>query len=323
MIIRAKIKEHNEWLFWEELSEETTAPNALSEKNISISKYPINISSYQILSRGIFIIQAEMFFSEAASIQAEIDSEAIVSQFIISMNQHNKPTFSKHNIRYLPTLNEEHNVPEKQKCLYILLVMTPSFYHNLVTIYNPLHEQFKQRMGQRHAVSIFDQDLPATMEMLHTIEELAKTKEKNELKQIFTNAKVLELIMYQFEQFGLAAAKDTEEIRTEDILKLEEAKRILTQQFVDPPTHRQLSKIVLLNEFKLRNGFKRYFGTTIYNFITRLRMEEAKRLILDEEKNMYEIATLVGLKHQASFTHAFKKYYGILPSDIFRSNNSG
>lgn len=319
MIIRAKIKEHNEWLFWEELSEESSSNRDLSEKNITISKFPIQISSYQILSKGIFIIQAEMTFSEAGSIQAEIDSEAIVSQFIIGVNQHNKPTFSKHNIRYLPNMNEEHVVPENQRCLYILLVMTPNFYHNLVTIYNPLQDRFKQRMTQRNAVSIFKEDLPATMEMLHTIEELGKIKDKKELKQIFTNAKVLELIMYQFEQFGLAVEKDIEEIRTEDILKLEDAKKILTQQFVDPPTQRQLSKIVLLNEFKLRNGFKRYFGTTIYNFITRLRMEEAKRLILDEEKNMYEIATQVGFKHQASFTHAFKKYYGILPSEIYRS----
>ncbi|MNY63971.1 Regulatory protein PchR [compost metagenome] len=75
---------------------------------------------------------------------------------------------------------------------------------------------------------------------------------------------------------------------------------------------------MLLNEFKLRNGFKQHFGTTIYNYITRIRMEEAKRLILNENKNMYEVSTIVGFKHQASFTHAFKKYYGLLPSEISR-----
>ncbi|MVZ60657.1 helix-turn-helix transcriptional regulator [Sphingobacterium humi] len=320
MIIKAKIKEHNEWLFWEELSEDPNLHTTLSEKQVSINKYPISISTYQILSKGIFIIQAEMLFNEAMIIQAEIDQEAIVSQFVFSLNPQGKPIFSKHNIRYIPSLLEEHLVPEKQKCLYVLLVMTPSFYHNLVTIYNPLQDQFKQRMNQQHRTSIFDEDLPATLEMLHTIEELNKVKEKKELKQIFTNAKVLELIMYQFEQFGLVSEKEVEEVKTEDIVKLEEAKKLLTQQFVEPPTHKQLSKIVLLNEFKLRTGFKKYFGTTIYHFITRLRMEEAKRLILDEGKNMYEVGTLVGFKHQASFTHAFKRYYGILPSEIFRNN---
>ena len=40
--------------------------------------------------------------------------------------------------------------------------------------------------------------------------------------------------------------------------------------------------------------------------------------ILNENKNMYEVSTIVGFKHQASFTHAFKKYYGLLPSEISR-----
>ncbi|WP_185218046.1 helix-turn-helix transcriptional regulator [Sphingobacterium mizutaii] len=317
MIIRAKIKEHNEWLFWEDLIDGPVHPS-FSEKNISINKYPILITSYQILSQGIFILQADMTFSESSSIVAEIGGEAIVSQFIISLNQHNKAIFSKHNIRYLPSLIEEHVVAGGQKCLYVLLVMTPSFYNNLVTIYIPLQEQFKQRMNQQNVTSLFEEDLPATVEMLNTIEELARIKEKRELKQIFTNAKVLELIMYQFEQFGMASQKESEEIKMDDILKLEQAKKILSEQFVNPPTQRQLSKIVFLNEFKLRNGFKRYFGMTIYNFITRLRMEEAKRILLEEQKNMYEVGTLVGFKHQASFTHAFKKYYGILPSEICR-----
>ena len=72
----------------------------------------------------------------------------------------------------------------------------------------------------------------------------------------------------------------------------------------------------MLNEFKLRSGFKQYFGSTIYDYITRLRMEVARKLIVQESKNMYEVGIEVGFKHQASFTNAFKKYYGILPSEV-------
>jgi len=319
MVIRAKIQGHNEWLFWEELPENQVNPIPISEKSIALNKYPINISSYQILSNGIFLIHTEMYFEQAMEIISEIDSEAIVSQFIITKNKTGKVNFSKHNIRYIPSLLETHRVIEKQRCTYFLLVMTPTFYNNLVTVYTPLHSLFKQRMKLQNKVSIFEQDLAVTTEMLNTIEDISRTKEKKEVKQIYTNAKVLELIMLQFEQFGLAMEKEPQEIRSDDILKLEEAKKVLVRQFVNPPTHKELSKIILLNEFKLRNGFKRYFGTTIYNFITRLRMEEAKRLILEEGKNMYEVGTLIGFKHQASFTHAFKKYYGLLPSEIFRN----
>lgn len=318
MIIKAKIKEHNEWLFSEELTDEFQY-NSISEKNVSINKYPIQISSYQVLSKGIFLIRTEMYFDKAVEIVSEISGEAIVSQFVINKTTLEKVVFSKHNIRYIPALEESHMVPEKQKCLYFLLVMTPDFYHNLVTIHSPLQDKFKEKMTKKSLVSLFEKDLPASSEMLFIIDELAKINDKKELKQIFTNAKVLELIMYQFEQFSMVQENEKEEeIRPEDILKLEEAKRILINQYVNPPTQKQLSKLILLNEFKLRNGFKQYFGTTIYNFITRLRMEKAKQMIIKEGKNMYEVGNLVGFKHQASFTHAFKKYYGLLPSEIIR-----
>ncbi|SUJ10325.1 Uncharacterized response regulatory protein SA0215 [Sphingobacterium spiritivorum] len=319
MVIKAKIKEHNEWLFWEELPEHPLAQTAISEKHIAINKFPIDISTYQILSRGIFILQADMRFAQQSKIISEIDSEAIVSQFILSKNDSGRGyTFSKHNIRYIPSLYEEHDVEAGQQFLYFLLIMTPEFYNNLVTIPSPLHALFKERMKSKAVTSIVEDDLFATAEMIKIIEDLRTTTTKNELKQIFVNAKVLELIMLQFEQFNHVGGKLDDSLRAEDIQKLEEVLRILRNQFVSPPTHKQLSKLVLLNEFKLRNGFKQHFGTTIYNYITRIRMEEAKRLIIQEQKNMYEVGIKVGFKHQASFTHAFKKYYGILPSELVR-----
>jgi len=173
-------------------------------------------------------------------------------------------------------------------------------------------------MKQKKIISIIEEDLFVTTEMKKIIEDIRQTNTKSELKQIFVNARILELIMLQFEQFSFISDKITNIIRDEDVEKLEEAQRVLRNNFVNPPTHKQLSKLVLLNEFKLRNGFKQHFGTTIHNYITRIRMEEAKRLILNENKNMYEVSAMIGFKHQASFTHAFKKYYGLLPSEISR-----
>jgi AraC-like DNA-binding protein len=319
MIIKAKIKQHNEWLFWEELPEISSINTILSEKHIAINKSPINISTYQILSRGLFILCADMRVSAPVDIISEIEGEAIVSQFILSKSESAHGfTFSKHNIRYIPSLYEEHPIESIQDFLYFMVIMTPELYQNMISIHTPLHLEFKEKMKEKKVISIVEEDLFVTTEMKGIIDSIRTTTNKNELKQIFVNARVLELIMLQFEQFSFISDKLTDLLKIEDVQKLEEAQRILRNSFVNPPTHKQLSKLVLLNEFKLRNGFKQHFGTTIYNYITRIRMEEAKRLILNENKNMYEVSTIVGFKHQASFTHAFKKYYGLLPSEISR-----
>lgn len=62
--------------------------------------------------------------------------------------------------------------------------------------------------------------------------------------------------------------------------------------------------------------FKAYYSTTVYGDITRLRMEKAKKMIVNDHKSIGEVAIAIGFKHQAHLTSAFKKYYGILPSEI-------
>lgn len=319
MIIKAKIKKDDEWLFWEELPEMGSINTGLSEKHISINKHPIHITTYQIASNGFFVLCADVKASAPVDIISEIEGEAVVSQFIVSKSESvHGFTFSKHNIRYFPSLHEEHSIRSSQDFLYFLVVMTPELYEAMINIDTSLHLDFKEKIKEKQLISIIEEDLQVTSTMKNVIDDIRSTTNKNELKQIFLNARVLELIMLQFEQFSFINNKPTNILKIEDVQKLEEAQRILRNNFINPPTQKQLSKLILLNEFKLRNGFKQHFGTTIYNYITRIRMEEAKRLILNRNKNMYEVGTMVGFKHQASFTHAFKKYYGLLPSEISR-----
>lgn len=321
MIVKAKIQGYNEWLFWEEFPQQKNSSTQLSEKYISITKSPIQIETYQILSPGFFILHAEMSFSEEIAIRSEIDSEAIVCQFILPKSeQKNHINFSKHNIRYVPSATDSYTIPAQGEFIYFLVILTKAYYEQLAQINSNLHESFWEKIALGNRVSMVEEDLQVTTEMKHVIDDIKKTTTKKELKLMYLNAKLLELLIYQFEQFSLCESDHEAYLKDEDITKLEEVITILKAQFVTPPTHRQLSKQVLLNEFKLRSGFKKYYGTTIHNYITRLRMEEAKRLILSEHKNMYEIGSSVGFKHQASFTHAFKKYYGILPSEIKGKN---
>ncbi|MNY15077.1 Helix-turn-helix domain protein [compost metagenome] len=50
-------------------------------------------------------------------------------------------------------------------------------------------------------------------------------------------------------------------------------------------------------------------------------MEEARRLILDEKKTVGQVAAAVGFNHQSHLTDAFKRYFGILPSEIKSSDD--
>lgn len=67
--------------------------------------------------------------------------------------------------------------------------------------------------------------------------------------------------------------------------------------------------------------FKKHSGETLSKYLTRLRMNEAKRLLLgNPDLEIQKIGELVGYKDGFYFSRAFKSYTGIQPSE-FRNQN--
>jgi two-component system response regulator YesN len=62
--------------------------------------------------------------------------------------------------------------------------------------------------------------------------------------------------------------------------------------------------------------FKKETGMTVYDYLTRCRMEKAKQLLADGEKKVYEVAEAVGYTHTAYFSNLFKKHTGQSPKEF-------
>lgn len=66
----------------------------------------------------------------------------------------------------------------------------------------------------------------------------------------------------------------------------------------------------------LNNVFKQKTGETILEYITKIRVEEAKRLIENDPNiKMYELAEAVGYNHESYFRNIFKQYTGFTPKE--------
>ncbi|OXM83639.1 helix-turn-helix domain-containing protein [Paenibacillus rigui] len=59
--------------------------------------------------------------------------------------------------------------------------------------------------------------------------------------------------------------------------------------------------------------FKQETGETIYNYLTRLRMERAAELLVKTEYRISDIAVMVGYQHENSFIRSFRKFKDITP----------
>jgi AraC-like DNA-binding protein len=84
------------------------------------------------------------------------------------------------------------------------------------------------------------------------------------------------------------------------------------------PTLHHLAQMFAVEEHILKNGFRTFFKTSVYNFYQEERLKRAHVMIRQTSVSLKEIAYLNGFKGYLNFYKAFKKRFGYKPSDISR-----
>ncbi len=155
-----------------------------------------------------------------------------------------------------------------------------------------------------------------TPAMYDTMNAVMRCAENNCLHRIFLAAKMLELLFLDVEQLNKPEELSSPALRIEDMEKLKLAKEFIGQDIQSPCSLIELAHKVGLNDFKLKKGFKEAFGTTVFGYLSDLRMERAKEMLLKSSLSVSEVAHNVGYKNAHHFTAAFKKKFGYLPSEL-------
>ena len=132
---------------------------------------------------------------------------------------------------------------------------------------------------------------------------------------MYLEAKALELLAMQIAQLTELkpdAVRTT--LKPRSIDRIYQAKDILVTQLENPPLISELARTVGLSESTLRRGFKKLFNTTVMGYLTSLRMKQAELLLRERKLSIGEIANLVGYSQLGHFSTAFKRQFGITPS---------
>ena len=82
-----------------------------------------------------------------------------------------------------------------------------------------------------------------------------------------------------------------------DASAIQKAHEILTKEACNPPTIKSLSKMVFLNEQKLKAGFSAKYHMSISQYTTSIRMTIAENLLSTTQLSIDEIAKLVGYNY--------------------------
>ncbi|WP_171651021.1 response regulator transcription factor [Paenibacillus foliorum] len=81
----------------------------------------------------------------------------------------------------------------------------------------------------------------------------------------------------------------------------------------------ELAEKVYISRNYLSTIFRQATGETFNNYVTRVRMEKAKSMILEGRWMIYEVAERVGYKNVPYFTTLFKKHTGTNPTEFVKN----
>ncbi|HEY0740017.1 MAG TPA: AraC family transcriptional regulator [Chryseosolibacter sp.] len=128
---------------------------------------------------------------------------------------------------------------------------------------------------------------------------------------------IIQLILVQLHfLFSADTAFEVTPVNRRDADLMKELKDYLSATFLDDHSMLSLAKHFGTNTNKLMSLFKKLSGKSIFEYLSELRMEHARQLLLDEAMLVTEVARTVGYKNPNHFSAAFKKHYGICPSEV-------
>ena len=134
---------------------------------------------------------------------------------------------------------------------------------------------------------------------------------------MFLEAKVIELLLLQMEQFSEEPVHSIT-LKKKDIEKIYAVREFILKNFDASCSLIDLAHQAGTNDFILKKGFRELFGTTFFAFWNDAKMEQAKQMLTGQDMSIGEVAHISGYKNPRHFSAAFKRKFGVLPSRIGR-----
>lgn len=224
---------------------------------------------------------------------------------------------------YLPNIEEIEQNWAGDRWKMLRLEISIDTIKQFVTELNSVPQQLRPLIEDKNPSHFHFNVGRITVQMEMIIKQIWQHPYQGAIARIYLEAKVLELLALQLSQLSESKpelVKST--LKPQNIDRVYQAREILATQLENPPLISQLALQVEISERTLRSGFQEVFNTTVVGYINLLRMEKAELLLRERKLSISEVANLVGYSHLGNFSTAFKRQFGITPSQCMAGKKS-
>lgn len=319
-----------EWIDFEVSLHQPVLPagQALVKEKREKYSFPFgDLEFVQIQMPEIYIVYGDMFLKEEKFRMRTLELPPMIElHFAIEgkgsvQNMLNGKSYAfnknQHNIMYLTQFDGTAQYESYKPFKFFEVHFSVDHFLDLAANTNQVLSGFIDKILSGKDVDICGQNLQISFEMHQCIHDIMDCRFKGGLKLLYLQAKCIELLALQAEAFekhtfhknksSLTSSRDQDCIIY--------AREYLLENITNPPSLTELAAIAGTNTFKLKNGFKELFQTTVFGYLNDVKLKQAKEL-LQEGLQIKDVASQLGYSSVQHFSTAFRKKFNLSPGKL-------
>jgi AraC-like DNA-binding protein len=197
----------------------------------------------------------------------------------------------------------------------LLVVVKPNYFAEILPENEKWADDIKAKMSRKELIHNDNSPL-ITIEQQRAIRSVFQNPMSGKMRVHMQEASLLQILLHHLQKTFLLTPVVVPKINKRDQDVMRAVKDHITRTFTEDHSLLGLSKHFGINQNKLTTSFRQIFGVSVFEYISTLRMEYAKKLLEHEGLRVKEIAPILGYKNPHHFTAAFKKKFGVNPSRL-------
>lgn len=213
---------------------------------------------------------------------------------------------------------KESNVGPKQKALEVTVYMQPETLRSFIGNSNGQLPVGLQQLIRPNERERYTRVAKITPSMESVMWQILQCPFQGIMKRMYLESKALELVSLVLGQESeiQMGERTIKPLNAGTLERIHYARTLLLQNLHQPPSLPDLARQAQLNEYTLKRGFRQVFGTTVFAYLHKYRLEQARQLLTTGQMAVSEVMKAVGFSDRHHFAAAFRKQFGVSPREF-------
>jgi AraC-like DNA-binding protein len=299
-----------------------TEPNMLPDSELASFKsrdmYLPNFSVREV--EGIF--SRDVVLKNLRSAGADLPGSCLlmkadVKTYLKGSNQVIATKQASQNFKFDPNNEYRHQIAANSELHYVHVSYAQEYLDSFLPQNEPWADWVREKIAKNERV--FGKEYqPLSLAQLRAIQTLTDCPLVGSLGIMMVETSVTQIILLQLHALFGEEYKVTDSNRTHrrDQDLVHALKQFLRDNYLEDHSIAGLARQFATNGNKLMSVFKAVEGKSIFEYISDLRMQHAVHLLQDKDVKILQVARTLGYKNPNHFSTAFKRIYGVVPTEF-------